>query len=282
MSEDKKNELVRYHTTQELMGMAKIFAESGMFADTRQAAQAFVKIQAGAEMGIMPFAAMAGVHIIKGKPSIGAGIMASRVKASGKYDYRVVQQDDKSCVIDFYQGKDCIGRSSFTIEDARKAGTQNLEKFARNMLFARAISNGVKWYCPDVFSCTVYTPEELSSTGAETVQDAEFSAEPPAAANDDPPAPATTLVPAFNERSARDDELPEFFLIFTRQAPHLTTYLKRKFDTMSSEDLADLMQSLGMLESISKRPESRQWLKHYFTVVSRLMDERAVGAQKVG
>ncbi|KAF5276407.1 hypothetical protein FQR65_LT16339 [Abscondita terminalis] len=32
------------------------------------------------------------------------------------------------------------------------------------MLFARAISNGVKWYCPDVFSGPVYTPEELSMT----------------------------------------------------------------------------------------------------------------------
>lgn len=32
------------------------------------------------------------------------------------------------------------------------------------MLFARAISNGVKWFCPDVFEMPVYTPEELGST----------------------------------------------------------------------------------------------------------------------
>jgi hypothetical protein len=29
------------------------------------------------------------------------------------------------------------------------------------MLFARAISNGVKWYCPDIFSGPVYVPEEM-------------------------------------------------------------------------------------------------------------------------
>lgn len=29
------------------------------------------------------------------------------------------------------------------------------------MLFARAISNGVKWYCPDVFAGPVYVPEEM-------------------------------------------------------------------------------------------------------------------------
>ena len=49
---------------------------------------------------------------------------------------------------------------------AVKAGTKNMDKFPRNMLFARAMSNGQKWYCPDAFNgATVYTPEEL---GAET------------------------------------------------------------------------------------------------------------------
>lgn len=151
----------------ELMNMAKAFAESGMFADTKSAAQAVVKIQAGQEIGIPPFAAMTGIHIIQGKPTIGAGLIASRVKGSGKYDYKVVKQDETVCSIDFYQGKEKIGNSTFTIEDARKAKTQNLEKFPKNMLFARAISNGVKWYCPDVFSGPVYVPEEMPPVATE-------------------------------------------------------------------------------------------------------------------
>jgi len=145
----------------EIMSMGKAFAESGMFPDIKSAAQAVVKIQAGAEIGIPPFAAMSGIHIIQGKPTIGAGLIASSVKASGKYDYRVMQQDEKVCSIDFYQGKEKIGNSTFTIEDAKKAGTKNLDKFPKNMLFARAISNGVKWFCPDVFSGPVYVPEEM-------------------------------------------------------------------------------------------------------------------------
>lgn len=146
---------------EDAMTMAKTFAESGMFADTKQAAQAFVKIQAGIEMGIPPFQAMSGVHIIQGKVTVGAGIMAAKVKGSGKYDYKVLQNDDKACSIDFYKGKDKLGNSTFTIDDARKAGTKNLDKFPRNMLFARAMSNGVKWYTPDVFTGPVYTPEEF-------------------------------------------------------------------------------------------------------------------------
>lgn len=141
--------------------MAKAFAESGMFTDTKSAAQAVVKIQAGQEIGIPPFASMTGIHIIQGKPTIGAGLIASRVKGSGKYDYKVTEQNEKKCSIDFYQGKEKIGNSTFTIEEAKKAGTKNLDKFPRNMLFARAISNGVKWYCPDVFAGPVYVPEEM-------------------------------------------------------------------------------------------------------------------------
>lgn len=145
----------------ELMNLAKAFAESGMFADTKSAAQAIVKIQAGQEIGIPPFAAMTGIHIIQGKPTIGAGLIASRLKGSGKYDYRVIEASEKVCSIDFYQGNTKIGNSTFTIEDAKKALTKNIDKFPKNMLFARAISNGVKWYCPDIFSGPVYVPEEM-------------------------------------------------------------------------------------------------------------------------
>jgi hypothetical protein len=152
----------------EIGTLAKAFAESGMFADAKQAAQAFVKIQAGQEIGIPPFAAMSGIHVIQGKPVMGAGLIASSVKAHGKYNYKVTKLDDKICSIDFYEGKEVIGNSTFTIEDAKKAGTKNIEKFPKNMLFARAISNGVKWYCPDVFAGPVYVPEEMQEVTIDT------------------------------------------------------------------------------------------------------------------
>lgn len=146
----------------EIMTIGKAFVESGMFPDIKSAAQAVVKIQAGQEIGISPFAAMSGIHIIQGKPTIGAGLIASKIKSSGKYDYKVIEMSEIKCSLDFYQGKEMIGNSTFTIEDAKKAGTKNLDKFPKNMLFARAISNGVKWFTPDVFNGPVYTPEEMN------------------------------------------------------------------------------------------------------------------------
>jgi hypothetical protein len=165
-----KTELTTLTTmnTTDMMNVSKAFYESGMFTDIKSIAQAMVKISAGAEIGIPPFAAMTGIHIIQGKPTIGAGLIASRVKGSGKYDYRVVEASEKVCSIDFYQGATKIGNSTFTIDDAKKALTKNIDKFPKNMLFARAISNGVKWYCPDIFSGPVYVPEEMASVTEDT------------------------------------------------------------------------------------------------------------------
>jgi hypothetical protein len=163
-----QNDLIKFSDMAPMMDMAKAFVESGIFPDIKNAAMAFVKIQAGQELGVAPFAAMSGIHIIQGKATIGAGLMASQVRATGKYDYKVLQQDDKACSLDFYRGKEKLGNSIFTIADAQKAGTKNLDKYARNMLFARAMSNGVKWYCPDVFNQPVYTPEEFDQTPQDT------------------------------------------------------------------------------------------------------------------
>lgn len=158
--------LVRYRETiGELQQVSKMFADSGYFQDARSMAQAFVKIQTGREMGIPPMAAMTGIAIIQGKPVVGANIIASKVKSSG-YDYRVRKLDNEGCNIEFFSKTgESLGFSGFNKEDAVAAGLlgkDNWKKYARNMYFARAISNGQRWYCPDATSgTTVYTPDEL-------------------------------------------------------------------------------------------------------------------------
>jgi hypothetical protein len=167
------NELAKVNPTlinsvKDLEDIALVFVKSGFFQDTADLAKAQVKIMAGREIGLEAFASMTGIHVIKGKVTYGANVQAAKVKNSGRYDYRVREMSEKACRIMFYQlvsGKwEEIGQSDFTIEDARRAGTQNLDKFTRNMLFARAMSNGVKWYCPDVTSgVTMYAPEEFGA-----------------------------------------------------------------------------------------------------------------------
>ncbi|MDV2997021.1 MAG: hypothetical protein N4J56_006726 [Chroococcidiopsis sp. SAG 2025] len=145
----------------------------------KQAAQAVVKILAGAELGFPAFSSMCGIFIIKGKPAIGANLMAAAVKRSTRYDYRVLELSDRICKIAFFDGGREIGRSEFSASDAQKAGTQNMGKFARNMLFARAMSNGCRWFVPDIFlGAAVYTPEELGATVDEEGNVIEISPSP--------------------------------------------------------------------------------------------------------
>lgn len=150
----------------DMMTLGQTLAKSGYFTDARDAAQAVVKVLAGQEMGIGPVAAMTGIYIVKGRVTLSANLMAAQIKRSGRYSYRVARLDDTGCELVFLEQGQEIGRSSFTAEDAKAAGLWNSsdpwKKTPRNMLFARAMSNGAKWYCPDVFSGPVYTPDELN------------------------------------------------------------------------------------------------------------------------
>jgi hypothetical protein len=149
------------NTLDEMLSLGQVFAASGMFADIKDQAGAVVKIMAGQELGLPPFVAMTGIHLVKGRPTLSADLLAKKVKASGKYDYRVRQHTDQICEIEFFENGQSLGISPFTLSDAKKAGTQNLDKFPRNMLFARAMSNGVRWFCPDVTTMTVYVEGEI-------------------------------------------------------------------------------------------------------------------------
>jgi hypothetical protein len=156
-------------TVDDLGRIAKMMAASGFFADCKDAAQAGVKIMAGLELGFPAFASLVGIQIIKGKPVMGANLQAAAIKRSGKYNYRVKEHTPVNCSIEFlerFDGKwESCGTSDFSMDDAKAAGLNggdNWRKYPKNMLFARAVSNGVRWYCPDLFlGAPVYTPDEF-------------------------------------------------------------------------------------------------------------------------
>jgi hypothetical protein len=152
----------------DVMTLGQTLAKSGYFSDVKDAAQAVVKVLAGRELGIGDIAAMTGIYIVKGRVTMSANLMAAQIKRSGKYNYRITRMENDGVTIVFYEGKEEIGTSSFTADDAKAAGLWNSsdpwKKTPRNMLFARAMSNGAKWFTPDIFSGPVYTPDELSDT----------------------------------------------------------------------------------------------------------------------
>lgn len=157
-------------TMNAVFAWGRLMSASGFFADARTEAQAAVKILAGRELGFGVVESMTGIYIIENQPTLSAGLMANAVKRSGRYNYRVREHTEQHCVIEFFERNDLgawesIGASEFSVDDAERAGLRrpgsNWTKYPRNMVFARAMSNGVRFHCPDVFGQTVYTPEEI-------------------------------------------------------------------------------------------------------------------------
>lgn len=153
-------------TLDETIKLAEVFAQSGLFADIKGAAQAVTKIIAGRELGFPPMASLTGIYIVKGRVTMSANLIAAAIQRSGKYSYRVVEMTNKLCTINFYEQGQQIGASTFDEKDAQDAGLLNNDswkKFRRNMLFARALTNGARWFTPEIFAGAIYTPDELGA-----------------------------------------------------------------------------------------------------------------------
>lgn len=180
----------------EIMVLGKVLQASGYFKDVRDQAQAVTKILFGRELGISPINSLSSIHVIEGKPALSSNLLAALIKRSGKYDYRVKEWDDTHCVLTFRQKVDGkwedVGESSFSIDDAKRARVSfkssngndtSWSKFPKAMLFARALSQGERTYCPDVSVCALYVPEEL---GAEVNEQGEVISEAPKRVSDVP------------------------------------------------------------------------------------------------
>jgi len=149
----------------DVMQLGSIAIASGNFPDLRNNEQAIVRIMAGRELGLEPMTALRDLYVIEGKVAMSSGLIASMVRNHPKYDYRITSMDNEHCTIQFFDNDLPTGESTFSIEDAKTAQIYRVgsgwTKYPRNMLFARALTNGARWYCPDAFDGAVYTPEEL-------------------------------------------------------------------------------------------------------------------------
>ncbi len=149
----------------EIEWIAQAFIASGYIKDARDFGQAVTKIIAGLEIGVAPFQAMRGLHIIGGQPTLSAGLVGALVKRSGRYNYLPQTSNDEECILDWYENGDLVGQSSFSMADAQRAGLIKKggpwQTYPKAMLAARALTAGARMYCPDVFGGAVYGEGEL-------------------------------------------------------------------------------------------------------------------------
>jgi hypothetical protein len=182
----------------DLKGTAEVFIASGLFKADKKAttemkmAQAMVKIMAGREIGLGPFASMSGFDIIDGKCEASANTQALLIKRHPRYDYRIVKHTDDECVLRFFQDGEPVGDSVFTMKHAVAANLHRSwdyetkgwkdkkvwKQFPRNMLFARALTNGAAWYCPDAVDVRLYGQGEIGGPDPEFDQDGTLGTDP--------------------------------------------------------------------------------------------------------
>jgi hypothetical protein len=152
--------------------IGEIVAKSRMFPEVTDQAKAVVAILAGRELGIPPMASLRGIHVIKGKVEIGAGLLAAMIQQSGKYKYEIrtpESEEEKQCLLLWSENIGgawtVIGHSCFTLNDAKRAKLikpdSQWEKYPRAMLFARALTEGQKKFCPEIGIGAVYTDGEI-------------------------------------------------------------------------------------------------------------------------
>lgn len=157
----------------ELGHLADNLARSGFFKDAPQATQAFAKLLFGAELGLTKMQSMTDLHIIEGKPTLSANLLATRVKTyrgpdGERYDWKVLEHTDEVCSIQFSRdGEPIDDPVSYSKADAERAGLwakSNWKKDPSSMLFARAMSRGVRRRCPEVTGSTVYVHGEIEES----------------------------------------------------------------------------------------------------------------------
>lgn len=158
-------------TQAEKYEMANVLCKSGLIPrGLDKPEKVFVALQWGHELGLTPMVAVNNIAVINGKPTLSADIMSAVVKRSPEYGgIRWIEMSDKKAECEITRilpnGEKETITSSFTIEDAQKAGLAGREvwvKYPKRMLKHRCLSYGLKDMFPDMLA-GLYDPEEMES-----------------------------------------------------------------------------------------------------------------------
>jgi len=115
-------------------------------------------------LGIHPTAAIQGIAIINGKPTLSAQLMAGLARARG-HKLRV-EADNQTAIAKLIRADDPDYEHVFTFDmaDAERAGltsSTNWQKYPQAMLRARATSGIIRAACPEALAGITHTPDEL-------------------------------------------------------------------------------------------------------------------------
>lgn len=144
--------------------LAKSLAQSGMYKGVEDealtATQAFAKILIGRDLGISPTRALAAIDIVRGNAQLRGVLLASFIRESENYDYEILEHDDEHAKVEFWGISKrtgdwkVLGTTTFSVQQAKDKGIYSAKKpwgtWPENMCIWRCLSNGIKFWMPDL------------------------------------------------------------------------------------------------------------------------------------
>lgn len=168
------SELVRreqqHGTLTERMNYAKALATADLLpvAYRNKPGNVLLAVEYGDALSVPPMTAIQGIHVIQGKPTLSADLMAALIRRAGhKLRVRVDPGPVAVAQIIRTDDPDYTYECRWDMERAKTAkltGKDNWVTNPKSMLKARAISEVAREACSEVLHGLIYTPDELGAT----------------------------------------------------------------------------------------------------------------------
>jgi len=155
--------LIDPEATKTLMVMSDSFFKSGLYPNIKNSAGAFAVVQYGFELGLPPMTSMQTMAIIKGKITMMGSMLQTLLKRGG-VKITILEATTKNCTLKFEREGSPTISTSFSIEDAKRAGLYKEDsgymKYPEEMLYWRAMAKGGRRIGSDLM-LGVYAREEI-------------------------------------------------------------------------------------------------------------------------
>jgi hypothetical protein len=157
------------YSLEQLEHLANVCHRSGLFEDITDAAQAFMKILRGQEMGLPVTTSMQAFDIIRKRLFIKPWAIAAKINACGYGAYRVVEQTPERCTICFRRKFPHVGWEdcppvTYTFEEAKAHGlvdrSPHWKTSTAHMLYQRAMGRGGAMYFPELLAGLQPPPDD--------------------------------------------------------------------------------------------------------------------------
>lgn len=208
-------DLVTHSSIDDDIRLANALAQSGFYKDIKDAAAGVVKLRIAREFGL-GLKGISDVHIVEGKPTLAYQAILGMVRryvgpfGSDRYSFKYLRRDEECVEIEWTINGEVIGTSKCDTDDAKRMGLSGRgtwQKYPRQMRTARAVTEGVNAFMPEVIGGSIYTPEELGDDSG--INGGEGGASPSKVASSGTILPSSTLTlkPAEQEQDEKAEAM---------------------------------------------------------------------------